>query len=83
MRHAEAGNGAEAVRAQACRLPGDMRAPIMADDNGRWRFEGIEQPHQVSDQMEDRVLIDCLRPVALAVAAHVRSDGVEAGRGEC
>src|ERR1043165_7927009 len=32
--------------------------------------------------MEDRVLIDCLRPVALAVAAHVRSHSVEAGFGQ-
>jgi hypothetical protein len=55
----------------------------VADDNGSWCFEGIEQSYQVSDQMEDRVLIDCLRPVALAVAAHIRSDGVEAGCGEC
>ena len=32
--------------------------------------------------MEDRVLIDCLWSVALAVAAHVRSDGVKARRGQ-
>src|SRR5258705_2626347 len=80
--HAEAGHGAEAVRAQAGRLQGDSRASVMADDDGGWRFEGVEQPHQITDQMEDRVLIDGLRPIALAVAAHIRSDGVEAGGGQ-
>src|SRR5215470_19474598 len=37
-----------------------------------------EQPYQIADQVKDRVLIDRLGPVALAVAAHVRGNDVEA-----
>jgi hypothetical protein len=54
----------------------------MADDDGGGRFQRVEQTHQVPDQMEDRILIDRPGRVALAVAAHVRRHGVEAGGGE-
>jgi hypothetical protein len=33
--HAEADDCAETIRAQTCGLPGDSRAPIMADNDGR------------------------------------------------
>src|SRR5437016_3246963 len=80
--HAERGNRAEAVGAQARRLPGDVGAPIMADDHGGPGLERIEQAHEIADQMKDRVLIYRLGYLALAVAAHIRCYGVEARCGE-
>ena len=54
----------------------------MADDDCRRDLERIEQTHHVTDQMEDRILIDPLGCVALAIAAHVRRNRVEARRGQ-
>ena len=54
----------------------------MADDDGGRGLERIEQADEVADQMKDRVLIDRLGCVALAVTAHVGGHGVEARRGE-
>jgi len=51
--------------------------PVVADDDGGRGIERVEQAHEVADQMEDRVLVDRLRPVAFAVAAHVGRHGVE------
>jgi hypothetical protein len=42
----------------------------------------VEQADEVADQMEDRVLIDRLRPVALAIAAHIGRDRMKTRRGE-
>jgi hypothetical protein len=44
--------------------------------------ECVEHAYEVADQMKDRVLIDRLRPVALAVTAHIGRDDVESRRGE-
>ncbi len=54
----------------------------MADNDGGRGFECIEQADEVADQMKDRVLIDRLGCVALAVTAHVGGNGAEARRGE-
>src|SRR3977135_2079523 len=43
-------------------------APGVTADAGGRRREPVEEPHHVSDQVEERVLADRLRPVALAVA---------------
>ena len=63
-------------------MPGDGGTPIVADDDGGGRMKRVEEAHHVADQVEDRVLVDGVRPVALALAAHVRCHGVESGRGE-
>ena len=44
--------------------------------------QGVEQTHHVADQMEERVLVDRLRPIGPAVAAHVGRHGAESGLGE-
>jgi hypothetical protein len=54
----------------------------MADHDRVLRLQRIQEADEIADQMEDGVLIDRLRLVALAVAAHVRGDHMEAGRGE-
>jgi len=51
---------------------------VTDDDCGR-SAEGIENAYHVADKMEDRVLVDRLRRVALAIAAHVGGDDPEAG----
>ena len=48
------------------------------DDSGR-RTQGIENADHVTDKMQDGVLVDRLRRVALAVAAHIGGDDTEAG----
>src|SRR5258708_26845440 len=55
----------------------------MTDYDRAGRSNRIQQAHDIPDQMKDSVLIDRLRPVALAVTAHVRGDRMEARRGEC
>ena len=46
-------------------------------------YERVEQSDEVTDEMEDGVLIDRLGPVALAVTAHVRGNGMEARLSQC
>ena len=84
-RHAEADDAAEAVGAQQRGVPGHRRAPVVAGDHRLLGTERIEQADHVADQVQQRVLVDRLRAVGLAVAAHVGRDGVVAGlrqRGE-
>jgi hypothetical protein len=54
----------------------------VADYDRAGRLKRIQQAHDIADQMEHRVRIDRLRPVALAVTAHVGGDRMEACRGE-
>ena len=78
-RHAERCDRPEAVGPHERGLPGDAGAPIMPDDDGGRRTQGIENADHVADKMQDRVLVDRLRRVALAVAAHIGGDNTEAG----
>ena len=78
-RHAKRCDRPEAVGPHESGLPGDAGAPIMPDDDGGRRAQGIENADHVADEMQDRVLVDRLRRVALAVAAHVGGDDTEAG----
>ena len=81
-RHAQPDHAAEAIRPQQRGVPCDRRAPVVAgDDRGRLA-ERVEQPDHVADQMEQRVLVDRLRRVGLAVAAHVGRHRVVAGIGQ-
>ena len=63
-------------------MPGDRRAPVVAGDDGGLLAQGIEHADHVADQMKQRVLVDGFGAVGLAVAAHVRRDGMKAGRGQ-
>ena len=51
----------------------------MPDDDGGRRTQRIENTDHVADEMQDRVLVDRLRRVTLAVAAHIGGDNTEAG----
>jgi hypothetical protein len=42
----------------------------------------VEQPDHIANQMEQRVLIDRLRAIGTAVAAHVGCHGMKPGLGE-
>ena len=63
-------------------MPGHRRAPVVPGDHRRSLAERVEQADHVADQVQERVLLDLLRRVGLAVAAHVGRDGVEAGLGQ-
>ena len=54
----------------------------MSDDDGGLRAKHIENADHIADKMQDRVLVDRLRRVALAVAAHIGGDNTEAGGGK-
>ncbi len=54
----------------------------MAGDDGGRLAQGIEQADHVADEMKQRVLVDRLGPVGLAIAAHVGRDGMVAGLGQ-
>ena len=60
-------------------MPGDRRAPVMADDHGRCRLERVEHADHVADEVKERVLFDLFGTVGLPVAAHVRRDRSVAG----
>ena len=78
-RHAERCHRPEAVGPHQRCLPGDAGAPIMPDDDGGRRTQRIKDADHVADEMQDRVLVDRLRRVTLAVAAHIGGDNTEAG----
>ena len=81
-RYAERCHRPEAVGPRESRLPGDAGAPIMPDDDGGRRTQGIKNADHVADEMQDRVLVDRLRRVTLAVATHIGGDDTEAGGGK-
>ncbi len=60
-------------------MPGDRRAPVMADDDRPLDAERVDHADHVADQMQERVLLDLLGAVGLSVAAHVRRDRMIAG----
>jgi hypothetical protein len=63
-------------------LPGDEPAPVVPDDHCLLNFQCVEEPSQITDEMVDRVLIDCTRRISTPVAALIRSDCAKACRGE-
>jgi len=63
-------------------MPGDRRARVVADDHRRRRLQRVEQPDHVADEVQDRVLVDRMRRIGLAVATHSGGHRVEAGRRE-
>jgi hypothetical protein len=81
--HAEADHAAKAVGAHQRGTPRHRCAPIVAGDDRLLGAERIEQPDHVADQVEERVLVDRLRPVGPAVTAHVGGHGMEPRLGEC
>src|SRR5207237_10928931 len=59
--------------------PGEAGGQSLADDERGFGLKRVEQADEVADQVEDRVLIERLRPVARAVAAHVGRYGMKTG----
>ena len=51
----------------------------MADDRGPLLPERVDDADHVADEMKERVFLDLLRPIRLAIAAHVRRDRMVAG----
>src|ERR1700739_3397528 len=54
----------------------------MTNDHCRFFSQSVQQTDQVADEMQQAVLIDAVRPVGLAVAAHIRRYHVESGRSQ-
>jgi hypothetical protein len=63
-------------------VPGHRRAPVVARDHRRRGPEGIEEPYQIADQVEQAVALDLGGGVGLAVAAHVGRHRAEARVGQ-
>ena len=82
VRHAQARDRRKDVRPHQRRMPGDRRAPVMADDHGALLAERLDQRDHVADSVQDGVGGDVVRRAAAAEAAHVGRDRAEAGLGE-
>lgn len=63
-------------------MPGDRRAPVVPDDIGLLLAQGLDQPHYVTDQMQDGVRPDVVGMVAESVSALVGGDDTEARVGQ-
>ena len=81
-RYAERDHAPEAIRAEQRRVPRHRSAPVVAYDHRVIFPQRVEQPHHIASQMKQRVLVDRLRGVGLAVAAHVRRHRMVAGFGQ-
>ena len=77
--HTRPYHATEPIGAQECSVPGDGRPPIVTGDDGRLYSKRVHQGDHVANEMEERVPVDGLRPISLAVATHVGRDGVESG----
>ena len=62
--------------------PGEAAAPVVAHQVHALVAEGVDEPHDVADQLGRGVVLDRRRPVRAAVAAQVRGDRVVPGPGE-
>ena len=78
----ESGHGAESVGPEQSGVPSHWGTPIVADDCRGFRSECIKKAHHVAHEVQQRIRLDGLRTVALAVAAHVRGDDVKPRLGE-
>ena len=78
-RNAEAGDLGEDIRAEHRRVPGDRRAPIMADNDGLLFAERRHQRDHVADIVEEGIGADIGRRAGPAEPAHIGGDDTEAG----
>jgi hypothetical protein len=51
----------------------------VANDHSRLGVKGVEQADHVANEVEESILIDRVRAITLAIAAHVRRHDMEAG----
>ena len=80
--NAEPRDPGEDVRTEHGRVPGDRRAPIMADDDGLFLAKRRHEGDHVADGVEDGVGADVTRRAALPIAAHVGRHDMETGVGQ-
>src|SRR5712671_3272470 len=80
--HTEPNYASEAVGAHQRGMPCDWGAPVMAGDDRLRSSETIEQPYHVTDEMEQRVLINRLGAVGPTIATHVWGHCPEPGLGK-
>jgi hypothetical protein len=81
-RHRQPRHRREHVRPQEGAVPGDRRAPVVADDDAGLMPQHPHQIDHVADEMQDGVVLRPLRLVGAAIAAHVRRDRVVASVGQ-
>ncbi len=81
MRHAHRRDDRKEIWAQQRRVPGDRRAPVMADDGGALFSERGHERDHVADVVEDRVGGDIVRRGGAPEAAHVGRDCTETRAG--
>src|ERR1700758_2799275 len=55
-------------------MPCNWSSPVVANDRCPLDSQRIKKANHIARQMEDRILIDSLRPICLAVTAHVGRD---------
>jgi hypothetical protein len=62
--------------------PGDEAAPIVADEDGTFDFERIEEAHQIAGELGEPVGLDRGRGAAPAVTTLIGSDGAKPRPGD-
>src|SRR5919201_271193 len=62
---------AEPIGPHQRRVPRDGRAPIVAGDDRGGGAERVEQSDEIADEMQQRVGLDRVRPIGVAIAALV------------
>ncbi len=80
--HAHRDHRRDAVRMQQRGVPGDDRAPVMADDDGLLGAIGVDEPDNVASGVMDVVVGDGGRLVRLPIAAHIGRDDLVACSGD-
>src|ERR1700761_5461235 len=78
-RRAHGDHATETVGPQQGRLPRNRGADIVAGNHRLLLAERVEETHDVTDVMEDRVLLHLLGTVASPVAAQIESYRTETG----
>ena len=73
-RHRQTRNGAKHVRPQQGAMPGDRRAPVVADDDAGRLAQGPDQIDHIPDQVQDRIGRRAFGLVGSAIAPHVGRD---------
>jgi hypothetical protein len=79
VRHAHADDRAHALRMQESRMPGDRRAPVVANNDELFMTERIRQSDDVISQIDDVVGFNLRWTVAAAVATLIRRGDLEPG----
>jgi hypothetical protein len=80
--HAEPDDAPDAIRTHERRAPSGAAPEVVADDNGTFLPQLVEEPDQIAHRMQDGVALNRFGPVRPSEAPLVRCHRVVAGVSE-